>query len=121
MPYLSLEPGCTLHYLDDDYTRPWESHEVAVLVHGVAEHRGVWFEWMPHLAPHSRLIHLDLRGFGASSVHRQNTPSPSLALPTTCGAFWSSSSCPPCTSSVPNWGVRSVCNWPSPRPICCAA
>lgn len=75
MPYLSLDPDCDLYYVDDDYTPPWDEREVAVLVHGVAEHHGVWFDWIPRLAPHYRLIRLDLRGFGASSV-----PPPSYAV-----------------------------------------
>ena len=68
MPYLSLAPDGRLHYLGDNYTRPWESHEVSVVVHGVAEHSGVWFEWIPYLVLDYRLIRPDLRGFGASSM-----------------------------------------------------
>ena len=75
MAYLKLDDDCELYYVEDDYTPPWETRDVVMLVHGVAEHSGVWFDWIPRLASHYRLIRLDLRGFGASSV-----PPPSYSV-----------------------------------------
>jgi pimeloyl-ACP methyl ester carboxylesterase len=39
-----------------------------VLQHGNAKNSKLWFEWVPLLANDFRVIHVDARGFGRSSI-----------------------------------------------------
>jgi 3-oxoadipate enol-lactonase len=68
VPDLTVEPGLTLHFEDDDFADPWCSHDTFVLLHGFAESSAAWFAWVPHLARRFRVLRPDLRGFGRSSV-----------------------------------------------------
>ncbi|WP_213763689.1 alpha/beta fold hydrolase [Caballeronia sp. dw_19] len=52
----------------DDYTDAWRPADTVVLLHGIAEHGGIWRAWVPHLARRYRVLRPDLRGFGRSSA-----------------------------------------------------
>lgn len=66
MSRVSLEPSFSMHYEDDSFVHPWQTPEVILLIHGVAESGRAWYAWVPHLARHYRVLRPDLRGFGQS-------------------------------------------------------
>ncbi len=68
MPIATLKDGCRLAYDDYDFTDPWGQPEVVVLVHGFSKNRKFWYEWIPTLARHYRVINVDQRGHGESSA-----------------------------------------------------
>jgi pimeloyl-ACP methyl ester carboxylesterase len=67
MEKLQLPDGGYLAYDDYDFTPPWRQSEPVVLVHGFSKHRRYWFEFIPHIAQHFRVICPDWRGHGDSS------------------------------------------------------
>ncbi len=67
MAILRLDDGCELDYTVDDFTPPWSTSDVVVLLHGVAECGDAWFGWMPEMAAHYRVVRPDIRGFGRST------------------------------------------------------
>ncbi|HLF04422.1 MAG TPA: alpha/beta hydrolase [Dehalococcoidia bacterium] len=68
MPTVKLDPTLEMFYEDDDYTDPWRQPETVVLHHGNAKSSQLWYAWVPLLARQYRVIRLDARGFGRSSV-----------------------------------------------------
>jgi 3-oxoadipate enol-lactonase len=68
MPTLRVKPDLLVHYEDEDFADPWESHETFVLLHGFAESSVAWYAWVPQLARRYRVVRPDLRGFGRSTV-----------------------------------------------------
>jgi 3-oxoadipate enol-lactonase len=52
---------------EDDFTDGWLTPDAVLMIHGIAEHGGIWRGWVPHLARHYRVLRPDLRGFGRSS------------------------------------------------------
>lgn len=68
MATVALDDGTRLAYDVDDFTDPWTAAEPVVLVHGFSKHRQFWYPWLPTLARRYRVIRLDLRGHGESSV-----------------------------------------------------
>jgi len=74
MPTLD-RPGGPLHYEVTDVTAPWAGEPETILFHhGVGITGDIWLEWLPLLADRYRLVRLDVRGFGRSSV-----PGPAFA------------------------------------------
>ena len=68
MPTLD-RPGGPLHYEVTDVTAPWAGEPETILFHhGVGITSDIWLEWLPPLADRYRLVRLDVRGFGRSSV-----------------------------------------------------
>lgn len=67
MEQLQLPDGGHLAYDDYDFTPPWQHAEPVVLVHGFTKNRKYWFEWIPHIGQHFRVICPDWRGHGDSS------------------------------------------------------
>lgn len=68
MPTLD-RPGGPLHYEITDITVPWAAKPETILFHhGVGISGDIWLEWLPLLADRYRLVRLDARGFGRSSV-----------------------------------------------------
>ena len=68
MPTLD-RPGGPLHYEVTDVTAPWAGEPETILFHhGVGITGDIWLEWLPPLADRYRLVRLDVRGFGRSSV-----------------------------------------------------
>lgn len=68
MPSLTLSDGGTIAYDDYDFTEPWKHAAPVVLVHGFSKNRRFWYEWIPALARCHRVINMDLRGHGDSSL-----------------------------------------------------
>jgi pimeloyl-ACP methyl ester carboxylesterase len=69
--------GETIAYYIDDFTDPWRDAPVMVLLHSAMGNSQRFYSWVPGLARHFRLIRVDFRGHGGSSV-----PGPSLPLTT---------------------------------------
>jgi 3-oxoadipate enol-lactonase len=67
MPELPIPPYGHIHYCIDDFTRPWDSNDTVVCVHGFGESMLAWNPWVPYLAKRNRVVRLDQRGFGSSS------------------------------------------------------
>lgn len=57
-----------IHYEISDYTDPWRESETVLLHHGFARNLKFWREWVPLLARDYRVVRLDARGCGASTI-----------------------------------------------------
>jgi len=68
MPTAHLPGDLLMHYDDDDFTDPWSPAETVILHHGNAKSAKLWYGWVPLLARDYRVIRIDARGFGRSSV-----------------------------------------------------
>src|SRR4029079_5922339 len=73
MPTLK-SPGLEMHYEGDDFTAPWTNPETILMLHGNCESGAAWYGWVPHLAPHYRLVRPDMRGFGRSTPMPRDFP-----------------------------------------------
>lgn len=69
-----LNDGAELFYTVDDYTDPWRKPETVVLHHGMAKNHRLWYRWVPILARHFRVVRLDARGMGQSTVPKPGYP-----------------------------------------------
>lgn len=67
MQTVTLPDGGVIAYDLHDFTDPWRSAETLILVHGFTKNRSFWYEWIPLLARHYRVICLDQRGHGDST------------------------------------------------------
>jgi len=67
MSKFELSHQVYIHYSDHNFSNPWDSSEAILFLHGNAESHRVWFNWIPHLARHYRVICPDMRGFGEST------------------------------------------------------
>ena len=74
MPYARIDDTLDMYYEDDDFTDPWRSPETVVLHHGNAKNGRLWYAWVPLLARQYRVIRLDARGFGRSTVPPEGYP-----------------------------------------------
>ena len=68
MSTVKLDDTLEMYYEDDDYTDPWRPRETVVLHHGNAKNGRLWYAWVPLLARQYRVVRLDARGFGRSTV-----------------------------------------------------
>ncbi len=68
MPIAHLPGDLLMHYEDDAYTDPWREAETVILQHGQAKSSALWYAWVPLLARDYRVIRVDARGYGQSSV-----------------------------------------------------
>lgn len=68
MPTVDLPGALRMHYEVDDFTDPWAPAETVILHHGNGKNLKLWYAWMPLLTRDFRVVRLDARGFGASSV-----------------------------------------------------
>jgi pimeloyl-ACP methyl ester carboxylesterase len=64
--YVAVAPDAKIYCAEDDYTDGWIKTDTILMIHGIAEHGGIWRPWVPHLARHHRVLRPDLRGFGRS-------------------------------------------------------
>lgn len=60
--------GVIIAYEDEWFGAPWQNGEPIVLLHGVAESRVAWQQWVPVLSGRFRVIRPDLPGFGQSPL-----------------------------------------------------
>ena len=71
MPVAPLADNLEMYYDDDNFTDPWrdpDTVETIVLHHGNAKNGRLWYAWPPLLARQYRVIRVDARGFGRSTV-----------------------------------------------------
>jgi len=68
MPTAKLDNTLEMYYEDDDFTDPWRTPETVVMHHGNAKNSGLWYAWVPEVARQYRVLRLDARGFGRSTV-----------------------------------------------------
>ena len=74
MPTAHLPGDLLMHYDDDDFTDPWSPAETVILHHGNAKSARLWYAWVPLLAREFRVIRVDARGFGRSSLPAPGYP-----------------------------------------------
>jgi 3-oxoadipate enol-lactonase len=74
MPTAYLPGNLYLYYEDDNFTDPWAPSETVILHHGNAKNSQLWYAWVPPLAGEFRVIRLDARGFGKSSIPESGYP-----------------------------------------------
>lgn len=67
MPYLE-RPDARIYYEVDDFTDPWTKPQTLFLHHGHARSGRFWYPLVPLLARHYRVVRIDARAFGRSSV-----------------------------------------------------
>lgn len=65
--FFDVAPAAKIYCAEDDFTDGWLQTDAVLLIHGIAEHGGIWRGWVPHLARHHRVLRPDLRGYGRSS------------------------------------------------------
>ncbi|MDO8532756.1 MAG: alpha/beta hydrolase [Dehalococcoidia bacterium] len=73
MPYLR-RPDARIYYEVDDFTDPWRKPETLFFHHGHARSSRFWYPWVPLLARRYRIVRIDARGFGRSTVPPPDYP-----------------------------------------------
>src|SRR5579884_278413 len=68
MPFAELPGELRMHYEDDYLGDPWKTPETVILQHGQAKAAWAWYAWVPLLGRDYRVIRVDARGYGQSSV-----------------------------------------------------
>ena len=68
MRKVDIRPGVSIAYKDDWFGPAWETPEVVLCIHGVAESGEAWRQWVPVLSARLRVIRIDLPGFGRSTA-----------------------------------------------------
>lgn len=63
-----------IHYEVSDYTDPWREPETVLLHHGFARNLEFWRRWVPLLARDYRVLRLDSRGCGQTTVPPPGAP-----------------------------------------------
>lgn len=60
--------GANIFYEVYDFTEPWRPAETVLLHHGLRANHGLWYAWIPLLAREFRVVAVDARGRGASTI-----------------------------------------------------
>lgn len=68
MPLASIDSTLEMYYEVHDFADPWKEHETVVLHAGNLKDHRLWYAWIPLLSRHYRVITLDARGHGRSTV-----------------------------------------------------
>ena len=68
MPFAKIDDTLEMYYEDDNFSDPWRQPETVVLHHGNSKNTKLWYAWVPLLARQYRVVRLDARGFGRSTV-----------------------------------------------------
>lgn len=66
MPKLSRTGKPDIHFELDDFTDRWRDAPVLILQHGYGRSSEFWFQWVPYLARHFKVVRPDLRALGKS-------------------------------------------------------
>ena len=74
MPMARIDNATEMYYEEHDFTDPWLDAETVVLHHGNAKNSRLWYAWVPLLARKYRVVRLDARGFGRSTVPHPGYP-----------------------------------------------
>ena len=72
--FFTASDGEKIAYYIDDFTDPWRKAPVMMLFHSAMGNSDRFYSWVPGLARHFRLIRMDLRGHGRSSVPPAEKP-----------------------------------------------
>lgn len=64
--------GLRLSYVIDDHTDPWKPKDTLILLHAVLGSSRRFYQWVPELSRHYRVVRLDMRGHGESDVPDEN-------------------------------------------------
>ncbi len=68
MPFAKIADDLDMYYEVDDFTDPWRKPETIVLHHGNCKSTRFWYAWVPVLAHYYKVVRLDARGLGRSTV-----------------------------------------------------
>lgn len=63
-----------IHYDLTDFTDPWQESEIVLLHHGFARNIDFWRAWVPSLARRYRVLRMDSRGCGKTTVPPPGAP-----------------------------------------------
>jgi pimeloyl-ACP methyl ester carboxylesterase len=74
MPMMPIDDTLDLYYEIHDFADPWNAHETVVLHAGNLKDHRLWYAWVPLLARRYRVVTLDARGHGRSSVPPRGYP-----------------------------------------------
>src|SRR5437016_14181272 len=74
MPTVRLAGDRSMYYADDDFSAAWSRAETVILHHGNAKNAKLWYAWVPLLARDYRVVRVDARGFGRSTVPAPGYP-----------------------------------------------
>jgi 3-oxoadipate enol-lactonase len=66
--------GSQLAYYIDDFTDPWRKPPVLLLLHAAMGSAKRYYDWIPALCRHYRVVRLDLRGHGESGIPPADRP-----------------------------------------------
>ncbi|KIX08527.1 uncharacterized protein Z518_03183 [Rhinocladiella mackenziei CBS 650.93] len=66
--FITHPSGEITHYIADCHSDPWKPRETILLQGGFARHAAFFYQWVPALSRHYRVIRRDLRGHGLSSA-----------------------------------------------------
>ena len=72
--HVQTSDGETIAYWIDDFTDPWTIPETLLLLHSAMGHSQRFYAWVPLLCRQYRVVRMDLRGHGASSVPAPASP-----------------------------------------------
>ena len=68
MSTAKIDDTLEMYYDNDDFTDPWTTAETVVMHHGMGKNGRLWYAWVPLLANRYRVVRLDARGLGRSTV-----------------------------------------------------
>ena len=68
MPFAPIDPTLEMYYEVHDFADPWRNHETVVLHAGNMKDHRLWYAWIPMLSSQYRVVTLDARGHGRSTV-----------------------------------------------------
>ena len=74
MPKARIDDTLEMYYEDDNFTDPWKTPETVVLQHCNAGSSQLYYRWVPVISRHYRLIRVDRRGQGQSTVPAPGYP-----------------------------------------------
>jgi 3-oxoadipate enol-lactonase len=74
MPHARVDDGVDIHYQVTDYTDPWRTAATVLLHHGFGRNMEFWRAWVPLLAGEYRVVRIDARGCGESTVPPPGSP-----------------------------------------------
>ncbi len=74
MPHLETSDGQRIAYFIDDFTDPWKPPATLLLLHAAMGHSKRFYAWVPRLSRRYRVVRMDLRGHGESSVPPAEPP-----------------------------------------------
>ena len=74
MPKVRIDGTLEMHYEDDNITDPWKTAETVLFQHCNGGSSTMYYPWVPVVARHYRLIRVDRRGQGGSTVPAPGYP-----------------------------------------------